>query len=50
MQIPLLQILNAMFPKKNIDETTEILVVSKQYLSTVSRIISTTDRRCAIIF
>ncbi|XP_065338294.1 endothelin-converting enzyme 1-like [Cloeon dipterum] len=42
--IPLLQILNAMFPKKNIAESTEILVVSRQYLGTISRIISTTDR------
>ncbi|KAF4520934.1 hypothetical protein B566_EDAN008909 [Ephemera danica] len=42
--IPLQEILRAMFPMATIDDKTELLVVSKQYLNKVSMIISTTDR------
>lgn len=34
-----------MFPKSNINEQTEVIVLSKQYLTDISAIISSTDRQ-----
>ncbi|XP_046389704.1 protein gone early [Ischnura elegans] len=42
--IPFLEILQAMFPRANIQDTTEVLVPSAFYLSRISTIISSTDR------
>ncbi|KAG8236165.1 hypothetical protein J437_LFUL005272 [Ladona fulva] len=42
--IPLMEILQAMFPNANIQESTEILVPSTYYLSRISTIISSIDR------
>lgn len=50
MRITFLQIfwpdlLKGMFPKSNINEQTEVIVLSKQYLTDISAIISSTDRQ-----
>ncbi|XP_071442965.1 endothelin-converting enzyme 2-like [Hetaerina americana] len=42
--IPLIEILQAMFPRANIQDTTEVLAPSVFYLSRISTIISSTDR------
>lgn len=42
--IPLHEIVNAMFPKADIDDGTEVLVTSTFYLSKISNILATIDR------
>lgn len=43
-QVPLHEILDAMFHKENINSDTEILLTSPKYLTKISNIIATTDR------
>lgn len=43
-QLPLQDILMAMYPNANVTEETEVIVTSLDYLTKVARIVATTDR------
>lgn len=44
-QIPLFEILQAMYQNSQITENTEVIVTSLEYLEQIAQIVATTDRK-----